>query len=77
MDKKNLVGDRVREARKNAKPPITQSDLVARLQTQGMKIDQSGVSKIEAGLRPVLDTEVVALARALKVSVVWLLEEDN
>jgi len=42
-----------------------------------MKIDQSGVSKIEAGLRPVLDTEVVAIARALKVSVVWLLEEDN
>ena len=77
MEKKNLVGERVQEARKTAKPPITQSDLVARLQTQGMKIDQSGVSKIEARRRPVLDTEVIALAKALKVSVAWLLEEDK
>jgi len=72
-----MVGDRVKQARKTAKPPITQSDLVARLQTQGMKIDQSGVSKIEARRRPVLDTEVIALAKALKVSVAWLLEEDK
>jgi len=77
VDKKNMVGDRVKQARKTAKPPITQSDLVARLQTQGMKIDQSGVSKIEARRRPVLDTEVIALAKALKVSVAWLLEEDK
>ena len=77
MEKKNLVGVRIQQARKNATPPITQSDLVARLQTQGMKIDQSGVSKIESGLRPVFDTEVIALANALKVSVAWLLEGDK
>ena len=28
----NIVGDRVRKARLNARPPITQEDLVARLQ---------------------------------------------
>jgi transcriptional regulator with XRE-family HTH domain len=77
VEKKNLVGDRVRQARKNAKPPITQTDLVARLQVLGMIVDQSGVSKIESGQRPVLDTEVVALAKALKVSVAWLLEGDK
>ena len=74
---KNLVGSRVRQARKQAKPPITQIDLVARLQLLGMMIDQSGASKIESGQRPVLDTEVVALAKALKVSVAWLLEGDK
>ena len=74
---KNLVGARVRQARKSAKPPITQTDLVARLQVLVMRIDQAGVSKIESGKRPVFDTEVVALAKALKVSVGWLLEEGR
>ena len=74
---RNIVGARVKQARKAAKPPITQLDLVARLQVLGMQIDQSGVSKLESGKRPVLDTEVVALAKALKVSVGWLLEEDK
>ena len=77
MEKKNLVGARVQQARKKAKPPITQSELVARLQVLGMKIDQSGLSKLEGGRRPVFDTEVVALAEALKVSVAWLLEGDK
>ena len=71
---KNIIGKRVRQARKNAKPPITQLDLVARLQTAGIKIDQSGLSKLESGRRPVSDIEVVELAKALKVSVEWLLE---
>ena len=74
MVKKNIVGSRVRLARKAAKPPLTQKDLVARLQVLGMMIDQSGLSKIESGQRPVSDVEVVALAKALKVSVAWLLE---
>ena len=77
MDKKNILGDRVKSARKLVKPEITQLDLVARLQVLGMKIDQSGVSKIETGKRPVLDYEVVALAEALKVSVKWLLSGKN
>jgi len=75
MERKNLVGTRVRQARKAAKPPVTQLELVARLQVQGMRIDQSIVSKIENGQRPVLDIEVAALAEALKVSVEWLMRE--
>ena len=75
MRKKNIVGTRVREARKVAEPPITQTDLVARLQVLGTTIDQSGLSKLESGQRPVSDIEVVALAKALKVSVEWLLGE--
>ena len=74
---RNIVGARVRQARKAARPPITQTDLVARLQLSGMAIDQSGLSKIENGQRPVSDVEVVALAKALKVSVAWLLETGD
>jgi transcriptional regulator with XRE-family HTH domain len=72
---RNVVGARVRQARKLARPPVTQGDLAARLQLLGLKVDQSSVSKIEQGLRPVLDIEVVALAKALKVSAAWLLGE--
>ena len=74
VGKRNIVGARVRRARKIAKPPVTQADLVARLQLLGVVIDQSGLSKIENGQRPVSDIEVVALAKALKVSMAWLLE---
>ena len=77
MDKRNVVGDRVRQARRAARPPVTQLDLVARLQLLGIQIDQSGLSKIESGRRPVMDFEVIALAKALKVSVAWLLKETN
>ena len=76
VDKKNIVGARVRQARKAAKPPITQNDLVARLQLQDMNIDQSALSKLENGQRPVSDIEVLALARALKVSLDWLLDKE-
>ena len=75
MEKRNVVGDRIRQSRKAARPPITQTDLIARLQVLGMQIDQSGLSKIESGRRPVSDIEVLALAKALRVSVAWLLKE--
>jgi HTH-type transcriptional regulator, cell division transcriptional repressor len=76
--KTNIVGDRVREARLNAKPPITQEDLVARLQVQGLEyMDQAKISRIESGTRPVYDYEVVQIARALNVSVNWLLSEQS
>jgi HTH-type transcriptional regulator, cell division transcriptional repressor len=73
MERKNVVGTRVRQARKQAKPPITQLELLARLQVMGMIIEQPALSKIESGYRPVTDIEVVALARALGVSADWLL----
>jgi len=77
VEKRNIVGVRVRQARKAARPPVTQTDLVARLQILGMRVDQSSLSKIESGHRPVTDIEVAALAKALKVSVAWLLKETD
>ena len=77
MEKRNLVGSRVQQARNSANPKITQIDLVARLQVLGMRIDQSGISKIECGQRTISDIEAVALAKALKVSVAWLYREKQ
>ena len=65
MDSRNIVGNRIRKARKAAKPPVTQMDLVARLQVQGIRIDRSGLSKIETGHRPVTDIEAAGFAKAL------------
>lgn len=74
---RNIVGPRIRQARRMARPPLTQTDLAARLQLAGLKVDQSAISKIEKGIRPVLDIEVVALAKALHVSTSWLLSESE
>ena len=75
MINRNIVGIRVVQARKAARPPITQKDLIARLQVLGMTIDQSILSKIENQQRPVTDVEIVALAKALRVSAAWLIGE--
>ncbi len=77
MKGRNIVGSRVSQARKAVKPSITQADLVARLQLLGVMIDQPTLSKIESEQRPVTDIELVALAKALKVSVAWLLGEAD
>ena len=77
MQRRNIVGACIRKARKDAKPPITQADLVARLQVLGIKIDQSALSKIESGQRPVSDIEIAALAKALRVSISWLFEQAD
>lgn len=77
MNGRNIVGVRISQARKETTPPITQADLIARLQVMGIMFDQSTLSKIENQQRPVTDIELVALAKALKVSTKWLLGEDD
>lgn len=67
----NLVGERVKEARGSAQ--LTQDKLSKQLTKLGVSIDRAGVAKIEAGIRGVLDYELVALAKALNVRVTWLL----
>ena len=54
---------------------MTQAELAARLQTQGVIIERDSVSKIESGRRFVTDYEIVILAKALGVPVLWLLGE--
>ena len=69
--KKNMCGDRVREARQ--KQRISQTDLAARLQVSGVVIERDSISRIEIGTRFVADYELTVLASCLKVSVGWLL----
>ena len=72
--KKNLCGNRIREARLRHR--LSQYDLAARLQTQGILIEQDSISRIEIGTRFVADYEVKVLAKVLNVPLEWLLEED-
>ena len=68
--RKNLCGDRVREAR--ARQKITQTDLAARLQVEGIALERDSISRIEIGTRFVADFELVILAKVLGVSLEWL-----
>jgi transcriptional regulator with XRE-family HTH domain len=69
----NLVGERVKDARRAAKPPLTQEELSKKLTKFGVSIDRAGIAKIETGIRGVLDFELVALAKVLNVKVTSLL----
>lgn len=70
--KKNICGDRVREAR--TKNRLTQNELAAQLQLAGIIIERDSISRIEIGTRFVADYELRELAKILNVSVTWLLE---
>ncbi len=74
---RNLIGPRVKQARENAKPKITQSDLLARLAVRGVELEKTTISKIEAQTCPVTDIELVALSDALGVSIPWLLNIEK
>lgn len=67
------MGERVRQARRAAKPPLTQDQLAGKLAAIGVGLDRVAVTKIETGLRCVFDSEVRALATVLKVDARWLL----
>ncbi len=69
--KKNICGDRVREARKNL--GLSQENLAARLQTEGVNIERDSVSRIEIGTRFVADFELAILCKVLNVSANYLL----
>jgi transcriptional regulator with XRE-family HTH domain len=71
----NILGPRIRAARERAKPPITQSDLAARLAVRGLDVDRPTVTRIENGRRFLRDYEIRAIAKVLKVSVAWLFGE--
>ena len=67
--KKNISGDRIREARQ--KKRLSQSELAAQMQVEGVVIERDSISRIEIGTRFVPDYELPVLARILDVSVDW------
>lgn len=66
---RNLTGRVIQRIRMATAPKITQEDMVGRLARQGIQVNQSQVAKIESGDRPILDYELAAIAKALKVPV--------
>ena len=69
--KKNISGDRIREARQ--KKRMSQTDLAARMQVEGILIERDSISRIEIGTRFVPDYELPVFSKVLDVSVNWLL----
>lgn len=56
--KKNISGERIREAR--LKLRLSQSDLAARVQVEGVTMERDSISRIEIGTRFIPDYEMAA-----------------
>lgn len=70
---RNIIADRIREARLRFDPPLTQDQVSGRLAGEGVQLDRVAIAKIETGIRCAFDFEVKALAFVLKVDANWLL----
>lgn len=68
--RRNVSGERVRQ--KRAERKITQAELAARVQCEGVALEQDAISCIESGQRMVQDYELRALAEVLGASMDWL-----
>jgi transcriptional regulator with XRE-family HTH domain len=72
---RNQIGSRVKEARLKCKPPVSQDDLAGRMAAWGVFLDRSAISRIESHSRYLMDYEIAAIAKCLKVPVGWLFGE--
>lgn len=69
--RRNVSGERVRQKRTERK--ITQAELAARVQCEGVALEQDAISRIESGQRMMVqDYELRALAEVLGASMDWL-----
>jgi len=72
--KKNISGARIYQSR--ATQRISQSDLAAKMQVNGVTIEREAISKIETGDRFVSDYELMTFAQVLGVSIEWLIGQE-
>ena len=73
--KKNLSGERIYQAR--TRKHLSQADLAAQMQVQGVIIEREAISKIETGDRFVSDYELMVFARVLGVTMDWLVGKNQ
>ena len=64
----NVSGRQIKQLRTQMESGWTQSRLARALQLEGMRVDRSGVAKIEGGYRKISDVEIVIIAKALGVT---------
>lgn len=74
-DRFNISGERVRAARVRA--GLSQEQLAARLQLEGVQLGQMAISRIETGKRVLADFELLALSMVLDVDPSWLMLGDK
>lgn len=69
--KKNICGERIREARVLQR--MSQSELAAKMQVEGITLERDSISRIESGARFVTDYELMIFAKVLRVDINRLL----
>lgn len=69
--KTNVSGERVRELRLHRR--LSQSALAAKMQTEGVIVEQDVISRTESGARLVTDYEILALTKIFGVSSDWII----
>lgn len=74
-DQCNICGKNVRKLREQKK--MSQDQLAAKLQTEGLGVNQNSISRIETGKRIVADFELKALANVLNVDIAFLVSEHE
>lgn len=76
--KENLCADRVRLGRALQKPPMTQEDLARKINLMGEEnMTKLIISRIEQNQRHVCDAELRIIAKALSVSMDWLVGDSD
>lgn len=74
----NICSERVRLGRALQKPPITQEELARKLQFMGMEdMTTLIISRIEKNQRHVCDAELRMIAKALDVTMEWLVGDSD
>ena len=68
---KNVSGDRIRELRLRAR--LSQAALAAKMQTEGVIVEQDVISRIESGSRLVTDYELLVLTCIFSTTADWLI----
>lgn len=76
--KGNICSERVRLGRALQKPPITQDELAKKIQFMGMEnMTTLIISRIEKNQRHVCDAELRMIAKALDVTMDWLVGDSD
>lgn len=76
--KGNICYERVRIGRALHKPPLTQEELAREIQLLGVEdMTKLIISRIEKNQRHVCDAELRILAKALNVSMEWLVGDTD
>ncbi len=74
-EKFNIIGERIKQARINAK--MSQKELSERLELLAVYTCRGSVSRIENGRRAVTDIEIDAISKVLNVSLDYLFGRDE